>query len=51
KFQGYINGEITPSMLVNVFVVTLVLALFGTLMPAVYASRIDPMSLISKGNQ
>ncbi len=51
KFQGYINGEITLAMLVKVFVVTIVMALFGTLMPAVYASRVDPMSLISKGNQ
>lgn len=51
KFQGYINGEITMAMLVKVFVVTIVMALFGTLMPAVYASRVDPMSLISKGNQ
>lgn len=51
KFQGYINGEITMAMLIKVFVVTIVMALFGTLMPAVYASRVDPMSLISKGNQ
>ena len=51
KFQGYINGEITASMLAKVFIVTVVMALSGTLMPAVYASKIDPMSLISKGNQ
>ncbi|MFA6189510.1 MAG: FtsX-like permease family protein [Sulfuricurvum sp.] len=51
KFQGYINGEITVVLLVKVFVVTIVMALLGTLIPAVYASRIDPMSLISKGLQ
>lgn len=51
KFQGYINGEITAAMLINVFVVSVVMALCGTLLPAVYASRIDPMSLISKGLQ
>ncbi|MDD5118566.1 MAG: FtsX-like permease family protein [Sulfuricurvum sp.] len=49
KFQGYINGEITAILLVKVFVVSVVMALIGTLMPAIYASRIDPMSLIQKG--
>lgn len=51
KFQGYINGEITAAMLLKVFIVTIVMALLGTLMPAVYASRIDPISLIAKGCQ
>lgn len=50
KFQGYINGEISLLLGVKVFCVTLVMAVLGTLMPAVYASRIDPMSLIQKGN-
>lgn len=50
KFQGYINGEITAALLIKVSVVSVVMALAGTLMPAVYASRIDPMSLISKGS-
>ncbi|HEX5624211.1 MAG TPA: FtsX-like permease family protein [Sulfuricurvum sp.] len=51
KFQGYINGEITMAMLIKVFIVSVVMALFGTLLPAWYASRIDPMSLIAKGYQ
>jgi ABC-type lipoprotein release transport system permease subunit len=51
KFQGYINGVITIKMLIEVFIVTIFMALLGTLMPAVYASRIDPMSLIAKGHQ
>lgn len=51
KFQGYINGTITAELLVRVFVVSVLMALFGTLMPAIYASRIDPMSLIQKGSQ
>lgn len=50
KFQGYINGEITALLLIKVFVVSVVMALFGTLMPAIYASRIDPMNLIQKGS-
>ena len=49
KFQGYVNGEITVSLLLEVFVVSVVMALAGTLLPAVYASRIDPMSLIQRG--
>ncbi|MDD5052205.1 MAG: FtsX-like permease family protein [Sulfuricurvum sp.] len=48
KFQGYINGEITTVLLIKVFMVSVVMALFGTFMPALYASRIDPMSLIQK---
>ena len=49
KFQGYINGEITGPLLLKVFVVSVAMALVGTLMPAIYASRIDPMSLIQRG--
>lgn len=49
KFQGYINGEITAALLLKVFIVSVVMALVGTLLPAVYASRIDPMSLIQRG--
>lgn len=49
KFQGYINGEITAALMIKVFIVSVTMALFGTLLPAVYASRIDPMSLIQRG--
>lgn len=49
KFQGYINGEITVALAFNVFMVSVTMALLGTLLPAVYASRIDPMSLIQRG--
>ncbi|MCI4407067.1 MAG: FtsX-like permease family protein [Sulfuricurvum sp.] len=49
KFQGYINGEITAALAIKVFVVSVVMALFGTLLPAVYAARVDPMSLIQRG--
>lgn len=50
KFQGYINGEITVALGIKVFVVSVVMALMGTLLPAIYASRIDPMSLIQRGS-
>lgn len=49
KFQGYINGEITAALMVNVLIVSVTMALVGTLLPAVYASRIDPMHLIQRG--
>lgn len=49
KFQGYINGEITVSLMINVFIVSVTMALVGTFLPALYASRIDPMSLIQRG--
>lgn len=46
KFQGYINGEITSALIIKVFAVSVGMALVGTFLPALYASRIDPMSLI-----
>lgn len=49
KFQGYINGEISAALMIQVFVVSVVMALVGTFLPALYASRIDPMSLIQRG--
>ena len=49
KFQGYINGEITSALVLKVFIVSVTMALFGTLLPAVYAARVDPMSLIQRG--
>lgn len=49
KFQGYINGEITIALAIKVLVVSVSMALFGTLLPAIYAARIDPMSLIQRG--
>lgn len=49
KFQGYINGEISVILAIKVFVVSVVMALFGTLLPAIYASKVDPMSLIQRG--
>ncbi|MDD5406312.1 MAG: FtsX-like permease family protein [Sulfurovaceae bacterium] len=49
KFQGYINGEITFALALKVGIVSLLMALLGAFMPAIYASRIDPMSLIQRG--
>lgn len=46
KFQGYINGEITIHLATTIFIVSIAMAIFGSLLPAIWASRIDPMSLI-----
>jgi len=46
KFQGYLNGEITLYLATLVFIVSIIMAVFGALLPAIWASRIDPMSLI-----
>jgi ABC-type antimicrobial peptide transport system permease subunit len=51
KFQGYINGEITPQLAILVFVISIIMAIFGSLLPAIWASRIDPMSLILGGSK
>lgn len=49
KFQGYIRGELTLETLLFVFILSLVMALLGTILPAYSASKIDPIILIQKG--
>ncbi|MDD5359030.1 MAG: FtsX-like permease family protein [Sulfurovaceae bacterium] len=49
KFQGYINGEITFSLGALIFFTSVLMAIVGTLLPAIWASRVDPMSLILRG--
>ena len=50
KFQGYISGHISFGLGVEVFMVSSIMAILGALLPAIYASRIDPVTLIQKGN-
>lgn len=49
KLQGYINGEITPEVLGFALLAALGMALLGSLLPAMHASRTDPILLIQKG--
>jgi len=51
KLQGYVNGEITITILVYVLVSSLLMAILGTLFPAFKASKTDPMILIQQGCQ
>lgn len=47
--QGYVSGNISLSMAFGVFVATLLMALFGSLLPALIASKTDPVLLINQG--
>ena len=47
--QGYINGEITLSLALAVFITTILMALLGTIIPSYKASKIDPIVLIQRG--
>lgn len=47
--QGYVNGSLSPQLALYVFVSTLFMALFGSLMPAWIASKTDPILLINQG--
>lgn len=49
KFQGYVNGEMTLGTIFFVFVCSVAMALLGTLFPAYFASKVDPIILIQRG--
>ena len=48
--QGYINGEITTFLAFGVFIATLLMAIIGAFIPAYSASKVDPVTLIQRGN-
>jgi len=49
KFQGYLSGEISFELATMVLAGSLVMSMVGALIPAVMASRIDPIILIHQG--
>jgi len=49
KLQGYINGTITQEVMLFAFFAAVGMALLGSLLPALHASRTDPILLIQKG--
>ncbi len=49
KLQGYINGTITTEVLCFALFSAIGMALLGSLLPALHASRTDPILLIQKG--
>jgi len=49
KFQGYVSGRITLDLMLGVFTAAITMALLGSLLPALRASRTDPIILIQRG--
>lgn len=47
--QGYVNGSLSLSTALYVLLSTLIMALFGSLVPAWIASKTDPVLLINQG--
>jgi len=47
--QGYVSGSISPNIALYVFISTLLMALFGALVPSFIASKTDPILLINQG--
>jgi len=49
KFQGYLSGTITLDLALIVLSGSLLMSILGALIPAIIASRIDPIILIHQG--
>jgi len=49
KFQGYLSGEIDSELFIELLIGSLSMAIIGALIPAMIASRIDPIILINRG--
>ena len=49
KFQGYLSGEIDALLFFRLLAGSVIMALLGALIPAVMASRVDPIILINRG--
>ena len=48
--QGYVNGEITTSLALYVFITSMLMAIIGAIIPALNAAKTDPVILI-QGNK
>ena len=48
--QGYVNGEITSSLALYVFIASILMAIIGAIIPALNAAKTDPIILI-QGNK
>jgi len=49
KFQGYLSGEIDMHLFVQLLIGSVTMAVIGALIPALIASRVDPIILINRG--
>jgi ABC-type antimicrobial peptide transport system permease subunit len=50
SLQGYVNGEISSSLAFYIFLTSMSMALVGSIIPALNASKTDPIILI-QGNK
>ncbi len=50
KFQGYVSGTIDAQLAVSVFIATMVMTVLGSLIPVYTALKVDPVTLIQRGN-
>lgn len=48
--QGYVNGEIDIKLIIYVCLTTLLMTLLGSLIPIYTALKVDPVTLIQRGN-
>jgi len=44
--QGYVNGQISSSLALYIFITSISMAIFGSIIPAISASKTDPIILI-----
>ncbi len=50
KFQGYVSGSIDLHLASLVFVATMVMTILGALIPVYTALKVDPITLMQRGN-
>ncbi len=50
SLQGYVNGEISNELAFYIFVTSIFMAIFGSIIPALNAAKTDPVELI-QGNK
>ena len=50
KFQGYVSGSVDFELASSVFIATIVMTVLGSLIPVYTALRVDPVTLIQRGN-
>lgn len=50
SLQGYVNGEISTTLALYIFITSISMAILGSIIPAINASKIDPVELI-QGNK
>ena len=50
SLQGYVNGEISSQLAIYIFITSIFMAIFGSIIPALNAAKTDPVELI-QGNK